>query len=115
MGTYLKACSPQKFAWNGIKFLAVLHRTGGVIGDHLVLRMGRRGQFARGKKFRYVLGERGNPRSPFRKGLVIPQQLSVILDHRAAARRRDHNRIEPVALDFRAPDVDLARAWVAAA
>src|SRR5215831_8626257 len=103
----VKARLPQEPFWNGVDLLAVLHRTGGLIGNDLALWIDRRGQFVRAQKLRDVLGESGNPRGLLAIGLIIAQQETVVLDHRAAARCRDDNCIEPVALVFCAPNVDV--------
>ena len=88
--------------------LAVLQRAGRMIGDHEVAVAHRRHQVERGQIFRHVFRRLGDPRRLFRIDMVVAQQKTVILHHRAAAGRGDQDRVDPFALDRTRPDVDVA-------
>ena len=85
--------------------LAVLQRAGGVIGDPQSRRLRRRpaASPSAADDLADVAGERGDPRRLVGIGRVVAQQKAVILDHRAAARGVDDDRVEPARRRARAP------------
>src|SRR3984893_11228157 len=58
----VEACLRQELPRQGVDLLAMLHRAGGVVGHRRALRIDRLRLIKLAKKFRHILGERGNPR-----------------------------------------------------
>ena len=59
------------------------------------------------EKFGDVPGERRDPRGLFGVGGIVAEKEAVILDHSAAAGRRDDDGVEAAALDLGGPDIDI--------
>ena len=93
-------------------FLSVLQRTSRMIGDDEIAKLllkllMRRLQFDAADIFRNVLGEPRNLRGRAGKIAVLAQHEAVILDHRAATRRRHQDGIEPAAAGLAEPGLDV--------
>ena len=70
----VEACLRQELPRQGVDLLAMLHRAGGVVGHRRALRIDRLRLIKLAKKFRHILGERGNPRRFCRIGGLVAQQ-----------------------------------------
>src|SRR6516165_5509998 len=91
----------------------MLERARCMIGHHdaLVLAASRKRQAA--QALRDVHGKTRNAAGLLGVGLVGAQHEAIVLERGAAACRRDNDRIQPLALDFACPGVDLAPGSVA--
>ena len=103
----VEACLRQELPWQGVDLLAMLHRAGGVVGHRRALRIDRLRLIKLAKKFRHILGERGNPRRFCRIGgslrsrkprslIIVPQPDAVTRmassPRRAIQHEHDTNR-----------------------
>src|SRR6202045_3758081 len=79
-----------------------------MIGDHgpLMLAAGREREAA--EVFRDVQGKTRDAASLLGVGLVGAQHEAIVLERRAAAGRRNNDRIQPLALDLACPGIGLA-------
>ena len=89
-------------------FLAVLERAGGVVGDRRA--RARRAGAPRSSARRYSVmsSASAETRAAFAGiGRIVAQHEAVVLDGRAAARRRDQDCVEPLAFDLARPGIDV--------
>src|ERR1700737_5171931 len=79
-----------------------------MIGDYgpLMLAAGREREAA--EVFRDVQGKTRDAASLLGVGLVGAQHEAIVLERRAAAGRRNNDRIQPLALDLACPGIGLA-------
>ena len=81
--------------------LAVLHRAGGVVGDGQVAYRPSAGGRPRSARYSVTSLASAETRAAFcRVGRVVAEHVAVVLDRGAAARRGDHDRVEPAAVDL---------------
>ncbi len=90
--------------------LAVLHGTGGMIGDgeRFGVRLPRGTEFQRERKFGDITGEFRDDLGLVRIDRIFAQHEAVILDGGATTRRGDEDGIETFPLNLRPPSVDIA-------
>src|SRR6516162_6705559 len=79
-----------------------------MIGDHEPSRVTRRRQLEATQILADILGEPRHAQRLGGVGFIGAQQIAIVLDYGAAARGRDQDGVEALALDLGGPGVDLA-------